>query len=127
MKRHNITGRYNTLGLKNCIIVLNTNMIKTFNDEKIGLGLKFSQLSMTFPEFLLIETINANPYVHALLFTTQEDRDKVLTLLDDYKETFKIKCPFYYKGENITDEMLEELYEEHGNFTCWEKYFTNEE
>lgn len=63
--------------------------------------------------------------IHALLFTTPEDRDKVLTLLEDYKETFTINYPFYYKGEKITDEMLEELYKNHGNFTCWEKYFVN--
>ena len=100
---------------KSQFVILNTNMVKMFctlrNDYPI--------VSASLPQFVMVNSLSGSPYIHALKFISREDRDKALEILKKYKIKTKTEYPFFYKGENVTEDMIQSLYNSHGDFSVW--------
>lgn len=99
-------------------IILNTNMVKCFSRRDGSYG----NMTSKFDNFTLAQRVSGNPFVHAIIFNSKNSRDKAINLLKEWKTENKIEFPFFYKGEKVTQDMLDELLSNNGNFSSWEKY-----
>lgn len=104
--------------LKEKMIVLNTNMVRIFSRMLDS----YAKTTSKFDSFAVFLRLSGNPFVHALLFNSKDSRDKALNLLKKWKVENNILYPFFYKGEKVTQDMLNELLLNNGDFLSWEKY-----
>lgn len=105
--------------MDNKTIVLNTNIVRYFGKKY---GYSYSNLLEKFDEFIFCQEISEHPYVHDIVFNSKDSRDKALNLLKEWTTEHKIGFPFFYKGEKVTQDMLNELLLNNGDFSSWEKY-----
>lgn len=108
------------------VIILNTAMVKILNSPISPI--KFLSVSTKFQSVAFFtETINGCRYIHGLYFYNKDGRDNALKLLEEYKyklnKSFGYSYDFFYRGEDVTEEMIRELNNNNGDFGCWEKYF----
>ena len=99
---------------KNMIIV-NTNMVKMF----MNFTTDYTIMTASLPAFALAKKISGCPYIHALMFTTKQDRNKAFQIMTQYGIDKKVKYPYVYLGEMVTSEMIALLNENHGDFSVW--------
>lgn len=104
--------------MKNALIV-NTNMIKMF----MAFTDDFTIMTDSLPPLILGERVSGCPYVHALLFVSKQDRDKAFQIMEKYRVDKEVKYPYVYLGEKVTQEMIDLLKENHGDFSAWEKLY----
>lgn len=103
---------------KNCTIVLNTNIIQFLNSGMVEP--KFCNYSRFFPPCILSKKVSGCEYIHALIFKSNNARNKALSILEKYKKDANISYSFFYNGEKVTTEMINDLIANHGDFQCWE-------
>ncbi len=98
------------------MLVLNTNVVKMLCNTRKDYPVTTSK----FPPFILAERITGSQYVHALLFMSKNDRDKAYKILEEYSTNIELEQPFFYHGENFTQDMITRINNEKGNFSAWE-------
>ena len=99
---------------KKYTLILNSNMVMML------MAFKKNEWLLMTKSFApcMFDAMPSNPYLHAIHFLSEEDRNEAYDLLCDYAKT-KLGYPFCYKGERVNAEMMEELKANRGNFTIW--------
>ena len=104
------------MNIDSCILYLNSKVVLDILKANKA---KYLKITEQFPVYLYLQ-IPENPYLHALVFTSEEDRNEAYNLLKYNKEILNVHRQFYYKGEYITTEMMKALLNANGNFMIWE-------
>ena len=109
------------MNIDSCILYLNSDVVLDILKANKA---KYLKITEQFPVCLYLQ-MPENPYLHGLVFTSKEDRDMAYNLLKQGRKTLQTTNQFYYKGEDVTVEMMKALLDANGDFNVWEKIEDN--